>query len=238
MPTITKEELKSIPTPEPTKTWNPIPHIEVYDKINEVIKNMNVEVLNTRIDAHRSGKNVFVIHRLSVGGDDERSIEFGWRNSINKNFALGFTSGTHITVCSNLVFTGEWMDFRKHTSGLNCDIINDMTTRGINYVVGEAQNMLVWFDELRNTQTTKPQIDSIFIRMLKSGLVPGIKILNLMNAYDEEIDRYGENLYSLYNCATQTFRDLSLPVITKKSSELNKLIEMEMSEITGEWEAK
>ena len=229
MPTITRDELMAIPAPARTQTWNPIPHHEVYDQVDQVFRNMGVEVLNTRIDAHRSGMNVFVTHRLNVGGDSEKSIELGWRNSMNKTFALGFTSGTHIMVCSNLVFTGEWMDFRKHTSGLDTEIVMNMATKGINQVMTQAQTMVAWFDELREIPKNKTEIDLIFMQMLRRGVVPGAKMMDLINAYDEEVKRYGETLYTAYNCATQTFRDLSLPVITKKSTTLNNLIEMEIA---------
>ena len=50
----------------------------------------------------------------------------------------------------------------------------------------------------------------------------------MSNGFDEERERYGENLYSIFNAATQTFRELTLPTISERSFLLNNLIRKDM----------
>jgi len=127
---ITTEELRAIPTPERTRTWNPIPHYEVLDQVNRVFRDRGITVLDTRVDAINEGVQAFVTHTLDIDGNNDKSFQVGWRNSINKSLSLGFTAGNTILVCSNMVFNGEWIDFRRHTSGLEIETVYQMALEG------------------------------------------------------------------------------------------------------------
>lgn len=227
---ISVDELRAIPAPERTTTWNPIPHYEVLDQVNKVFTDLGITVLDTRIDVNRLGNNAFVTHRMDKKSNDERFLQLGWRNSTNKTFSIGFTSGTHVIVCSNLVFSGQWMEFRKHTGNLNNDMVRQMALKGTRTTLLNSQKLALWHDEMKEIKRDRKDADHIFMEMVRKGVVAGRNILDLSNAYDEEVKRYGESLYTIYNCATQTFRNMSLPAIATRSEMLNRLMEDNMTE--------
>ena len=192
------------------------------------LQNLGITTISTIIDTNKTGTNAFVTHKLDLGFNersDERYPELGWRNSIDKKLAVGFTTGSTVIVCSNLVFSGEWIEFHKHTSKLSEFTIREMANRGISEMIKNTYKLDSWQDSLKEVQRTKEYIDHLFMNMLREGAVSSKKILDLVNAYDEEVERYGENLYTAYNCATQTFRELTLPSISERSAILNRIIE-------------
>jgi hypothetical protein len=226
---ISVEELKKIEAPEPTKTWNPIPHGQIFERVNETLHNLGIATLENRIDVNKSGTSAFVLHRLDLGEDkSERFLELGWRNSIDKTLSLGFTSGTHIIVCSNLVFSGSWMEFRKHYADLQLEHVQEMASNGVDRMIKQSQQLAIWHDQMKSLPRSPRDADHLFMQMVRLGIVPGKRILDMVNAYDEEKERYGETLYAVYNSATQAFRSLRLPSIAERSEPLNRLIKSDM----------
>lgn len=225
---IELDELRKIETPERTKTWNPIAHISVYEEVEKSLANLGIKTIDTIIDTNKKGTNAFVTHRIDLGDAElngERYPELGWRNSIDKKLSLGFTSGATVIVCSNLVFSGSWLDFRKHNKFLNEYSVREMANSGISQMIKNTYKWNSWHETLKQIPSSKEHTDHLFMCMLKEGAVSSNQILDLVNAYDEESKRYGESLYTAFNCASQTFRELSLPTISSRSAILNKIIE-------------
>lgn len=225
---IELDELQAIAAPEPTKTWNPIPHYEVYYEVEKCLEKLGITTVSTIIDTNKTGTNAFVTHKLDLGDAElngERYPELGWRNSIDKKLSLGFTTGATVIVCSNLVFSGSWVDFRKHNNKLQYTTIREMANVGISEMIKHTYKWNAWHENLKEIPSNKEHTDHLFMRMLREGAVSSKQILDLVNAYDEEKDRYGESLYTAFNCATQTFRELALPTISDRSEILNRIIE-------------
>ena len=64
---IDLDQLKAIETPEKTKTWNPIPHIEVYNEVERCLQNLGITTISTIIDTNNTGTNAFFTHKLDLG---------------------------------------------------------------------------------------------------------------------------------------------------------------------------
>lgn len=224
---IEEQELRSIEAPEPTRTWNPIPHAQVLDAVNEQLKTIGLETVDLKIDTNKSGSKAFITHQLDTG-DGERNLELGWRNSLDKSLSLGFTSGTTVLVCSNMVFSGSWMEFRKHDGLLSLDDVREMAGRGTNEMFRRGQSLAAWHDQMKSLERSPRDADHLFMQLLRLGVVSGPKMGDLVNSYDEERKNYGDTLYTVYNAATRTFRPYSLSAVDEKSRELNKAAKADM----------
>lgn len=225
---ITEQELRAIEAPERTKTWNPVSHGAVLDQVNSVLHDFGITTISLRADVNKTGTNSFVTHQLDTGSDDVRKLELGWRNSIDKKFSLGFTAGNTVIVCSNLVFSGQWMEFRKHDGELELDYVKEMAARGVDKMMGRAKSFAAWHDKMQLVERDEHHAHHLMIEMVRSGIVAGNSINDLLNAYDEERERYGDTMYTVYNSATQMFRSLGLNSISTRSDQLNKLVKKDM----------
>jgi len=230
---ISENELRAIPAPTPTKSWNPIPHSDILNQVQTCCKEIGIEIIESKFDTNKTGSNVFVTHKLDFGFETdklERYPELGWRNSVSKQLSLGFTAGLTIIVCSNLVFSGSWVDFRKHYHSLNELTVKEMALTGISEAMKKTTRLGNTHDKMKELPRDKFHKDYLFMEFLRNGVISSRQILDLSNAYDEEKTRYGENLYTIFNCATQCFRELALQTVSERSSKLNEIIDIDMAE--------
>ena len=224
MKRLSVDELRQIPAPEATKTWRPVSHETVHEQVNRVFQDLGLVVTKTTADVGRNGASAFVTYGVDIPGRSHSGVELGWRNSTDKSIALGFTAGVSVYVCSNMVFRGDWIRFRKHTSGLTEDEVYSLASYGVNMALESYQDLDDWHEKMSLIEMSRKAADSFFMRLLRKGAVSSSKMLQLVNAWDEECPRYGETLYTAYQCATQTFRDQTLPAISRKSQALHSVV--------------
>src|SRR5690606_2830924 len=107
--TLTSEELSAVPTPPPTASWFPIPHIDLLTEVEDQLIGSGFEVGSTVHAVSHAGARYFGI--LNVRSSNTKETDYGWivglRNSHDKTYPAGLVAGTRVFVCDNLAFTGE-----------------------------------------------------------------------------------------------------------------------------------
>jgi len=111
------------PVPQPTQTWQPIPHHHLVDEVLECLNRHALVVAGQAHALTHYGARYFGL--LEVQGYRE-SREYGWvigiRNSHDKRLPAGLVAGNAVFVCDNLAFSGEVKIARKRTSGILRDL--------------------------------------------------------------------------------------------------------------------
>ncbi len=125
---VGRDEIALVPTPLPTNSWKPVPHVEVIDSVVDVIKHHNWSVINEQYGLARDGQKMFGVLRINKSSSLEWSRCIGIRNSHDKSFSVGLTAGISVMVCSNLAFGGSMVLKRRHTSRME---LEDMVTTAI-----------------------------------------------------------------------------------------------------------
>ena len=221
---VTEHEVRSVPTVEGTSTWNPVPHAHVLDAINGAVMTAGLEIRSKRFELSTSGGNMFASYQL----DQERAgmtWQLGFRNSVEKRFAVGVTAGTYTLVCSNMVFTGDFVEFRKHTKGLDLDELNTMTDRAIVSTVGKLQELETWQLQLKGIPISQKHLRILTFEAMRKDAFPPSRFHRFLDAFKDEASRNGQSLYTFHGAVTQTIRDQSLVQITRRSKALNRLVE-------------
>ena len=62
---VTREQLAIIPAPEPTATWRPIPHIELVETLDRVLKANQIAIREERFALRRDGSTLFGVLQLA-----------------------------------------------------------------------------------------------------------------------------------------------------------------------------
>lgn len=235
----TRDDVRSIIAPDPTKTWNPVSHAAVMDSIDRSMQSLGIGVRSERFELSRDGDNLFASMRLDqdING---KSVEIGYRNSTSKKFAVGITAGTYTMVCSNLIFTGEYLEFRKHTARLSLDEMQLIANRAISNNIETAQNFAAWQNGLVEIQVGgglpssydiptrdafRSDFESLTFAAMATGAVPASKFPRILDAYKEERQRGGDTLYTFYNTLTNTLNESSRQNIAQRSKRINDLTE-------------
>jgi hypothetical protein len=113
----------------------------------------------------------------------------GFRNSINKSFALGFTGGAHIMVCSNMMFSGSFIEFQKHTSEMDDEMIVRMANGAFNQVQQRVKELETWHDRLTEFPfRSLRNFKALCFDAMTEGVVPANQFGNFCDAYNEEME--------------------------------------------------
>jgi hypothetical protein len=117
---VTREQLAIIPAPEPTATWRPIPHIEMVETLERVLRINQIAIREERFALRRDGSTLFAVLQLAYEDTPDGAAAMGLRTSNDKTMSIQICAGLSVFVCDNLVFRGDLIALnRKHTAGLN-----------------------------------------------------------------------------------------------------------------------
>lgn len=107
---ITREELASIPTPEPTRTHQPIAHVLVVEALAEALQFRHIRVVREEFAVTPDGGKMFGVLDLDYEFSTQGTFRFaiGLRNSNDKSMRLGITIGYRVFVCDNMAFKGDF----------------------------------------------------------------------------------------------------------------------------------
>lgn len=113
---VGRDEIACVETPGCTDTWHPVPHIDVIQSVDEVVKSHGWNIVNEEFGLAREGKKMFGIMRINKTSSPDWTRCIGLRNSHDRSFAVGLSAGISVMVCSNLCFGGTAVIKRRHTS--------------------------------------------------------------------------------------------------------------------------
>jgi hypothetical protein len=92
---LTREELKTIATPEGTATHRPVPHIEIVEALAETLSFRNIGVVRDEYAVSNHGMKLFGVLDLETSFDGCR-FSIGLRNANDKSMRLALTVGYHV----------------------------------------------------------------------------------------------------------------------------------------------
>lgn len=109
-------DLKKVKLPKATKSYKPVPHIEVINMTLEELEKAGLKVLDASYSSARDGRQARGDYSIGGENDKEMTIKLSWINSYDKSIPLGWAVGANIIVCSNGMVRGDDGAFRrKHT---------------------------------------------------------------------------------------------------------------------------
>lgn len=117
---VTRDQLAVIPAPEPTRTWRPIPHIELVQTLQQALWENRIGIREEKFALRRDGSTLFGVLQLAYEDTPDGQAALGIRTSNDKSMSIQICAGLSVFVCDNLVFRGDLIALnRKHTVGLN-----------------------------------------------------------------------------------------------------------------------
>lgn len=119
---ITREELAGIPTPEGTRTHQPISHISIVEALVETLAFRHIHVVREEYAVSPDGGRMFGVLDLDYqyATLDTFRFSIGVRNANDKTMRLGLTIGYRVFVCDNMMFKGDFTPvLAKHSRKLD-----------------------------------------------------------------------------------------------------------------------
>lgn len=228
----TESEVLAIREPAFTKSWHPMSHGKVIEAAHNALHLEGIEIKKKEYSLSKNGLNMFGIWQLDYMSDEKKTLSIGIRNSMQKHFAVGICAGNNIMVCDNMSFDGEFIDFRKHTSGLTMEELFDLMIRAMLAMRSKMATFNTWFDNLAMVNLPEDQFKIITFLAMERGILSPSKFHEFLGHYEDEIkenDSQG-SLLDFHGANTRSMRNTNLFTTQKKNAKLqplcNEYIEM------------
>jgi len=208
---VGRQNLLSLPTPEPTDTHKPIAHSRVIAGIIEALAYRRINVVRDEYGVSPDGMRMFGFLELDIEREGLR-LGIACRNANDKAFALGLVAGYRTFICDNLAFRGDFQAItRKHSKTLEREL-QDVLAVGVDRGQRQFEPMLAQVDAWRNHQLADLQAKAIiydaFVREQVDApkhLMRDVDSLYFEPQYHEFRPR---TLYSMQNAFTSAFQKL------------------------------
>lgn len=222
---VTRDVVEAVRPVPFTDTWHPVTHNAVLQTLDDALENSNLEIRKERYSLSLNGLDMFGQWTLNHGTNG-RQWSLGIRNSMQKRFALGVCAGFNIIVCSNLVFSGDYITFRKHTSGLDMDEMRMLANSALKNVLFKMNDLGAWIDGLHNHQLERPAFKTLTYDAMKAGVFAPSKFKEFLNCYQAEQALNQESTaYTFHNAVTRLHKGNNLLAQAERCAGLEVLMD-------------
>jgi len=207
---VSRNELMAVPTPMPTKTHRPVPHIHIAEMIAHEANNRGYSITSEEYGLSTSGEKMFGVFRFHPEGHPEYSRALGFRNSHDKSLAVGLTAGLSVLVCDNYAFGGETTIHRKHTSGIEIENLIPQAFDGLTHQYIKLERNV---DRLKVEMISLNEAKLLVVKSAEIRAIPSCDILPVLDEFREpqHEDFKEQNRWSLYNSFTEIAKKYSPP---------------------------
>ncbi len=191
MPEKTKiatfDEVAAIPCPPATKTFRPISHGDLVRTLRYACKRVGIGIKGEEYTLARDGRRIFGTFDLApfVRGNG-RSFTLGFRQGVDKSMSIGICAGLTVTVCSNMMFDGEFLEFRKHTSGLDDSELNRIAFEAVSSAMGKMISLKKWHDRLKTVKVNKYKFKCLTYDAMTQGVFAPANLSRFLLEYGNE----------------------------------------------------
>lgn len=205
---VSRSELIDIPIPEATRTHKPVAHFKIVQNLEEALAFRHLKIIRDEYAVSNDGMKMFGVMDLNAEFLDCK-FSIGLRNSNDKSMRLAMTAGYRVTVCDNMMFSGDFNPLsHKHTRNFelidSISIAVDRIQRSFLPIQKQVQSMK---DLSLNDAIAKLIIYQAFLEKKVKGipkhLMGKVHKHYFKPNYKEFEDR---NLWSLSNAFTSAFK--------------------------------
>lgn len=224
---IAREELKAIPTPTGSATYQPLPHFEIIGALVETLSFRQISVVREEYAVSSDGMKMFGVLDLETTFDGCR-FSVGVRNSNDKSMRLALTVGYRVMVCDNMAFHGDFTPvLAKHTKHLN---LVDILSVGVDRMQRNFEPMRKQVEAWKATRLSDEAAKLVIYQAFVEGKLDAAKHLARRvhdRYFDPQVEEFApRTVWSLSNAFTSAFKDLDPIPQFKATAELASFLEV------------
>lgn len=232
----TLDEIRLVPTPDATETYQPVPHVTVIEQAKAALERRGIAVKNEQYGLWGDGARLFGVMELEGfdGIHGDFALQFGIRNSHDKRFPAAGLLGSRVFVCDNLAFSGEIQFARKHTTHILRDLPHRVDA-AVERLIAHRGQQEKRIETYRLAEITDEQAHDFMIRTVDEGVLPPTKLKQLISEWQKPTFAPFEarTVWSLFNDYTHVLRD-SASQLASRTVRLHGLADGLASRVTGQ----
>jgi hypothetical protein len=230
------EVVMDVPSPERTRTWGAIGHAELITTLKQAVSDANLVIRKEEYSLSKEGGKMFGVFTLE-GDDSSKTNMFGFRNSIDKSLAVGLAAGKRVTVCDNMLFSGEFLDYHKHIGRLTPEVLQEAAVMAVSSMTVKMAEFDKWHESLHGFKLTRTDSEALTFRAVKCGVLGTGKFGQFHELFfekrNEENDAYYEDtLYGFHGAMTQLWNKNSLIGTAPRHEGLVSLLNLAEKDLT------
>jgi hypothetical protein len=208
---VEKHELKAMVPPPATQSYKPVPFIDIVDLLEErVVREFRGIPHTLSLGVNKANTQLFgAISIESRGPLEKRTPNVGFRSSYDKSIAPALCGGARITVCDNMMFSGDFFKVVRKQTG---DCMEDLVL----LIMGAVAKLE---SEFHHVDVMAATFEDIEVRTIEGfrqlGELMGRGVLNqqqtgsAMRAWKNPLHEEFEprTAWSLYNAVTEGLKN-------------------------------
>ena len=223
---VTREQLALVQTPDATRSFKPVPHIELIETLEHVLTLNQITIRKEQFALRRDGATLFGVLQLAYQDTPDGMAAVGLRTSNNRSMSIQICAGLSVFVCDNMVFRGDLIALnRKHTAGLHLRTeINHAVLRFQDHF-GKLTGEIV---SLKGRDLSDMQAKAVLHDVFTQGILPIRLLPDASNLYFEPfVDEFRpRNAWSLHNAFTAVAKEMPITTRMPAIQELGKYFGM------------
>lgn len=197
--------------PKATKSYQPVRHSEVVEFVKEHLDKRGLVVENENVTFNKTGSQMF--GQVSVGANNtDMRMSIGFRNSYDKSMPVGFVSGSQVIVCSNMMFEGDIVQMRRHTTNIMTDL-DKVFEPVLGQLDDKFQEMVAKTELMKNAELQLEEAQKMFGELLMrsedyNNLIATKTELNeAVRLFQNPIHDFGnDSKWGFYNAFTEVLK--------------------------------
>jgi len=227
---VSESEVFNVPSVPFTKTFKPFHHKQIIEAIRSALNMVGLGIVSTEYVLANEGKRMFGVFDLD-NGTDELGWSMGFRNALDKSFAITIIAGSRVFLCSNLAFDGEAIEMRRHTKGLTLDELEFLAFRAIKTLVRRLTSFQDWHLGLKQYELSETDAKVLLVDMISNNIFPASKFPRFHDLY---FGAYEPTLWGLHEATTEVLKDTNLLTLPKKNKALNTVLNQYIESIDAD----
>jgi hypothetical protein len=226
-----ESEVIAVPEPAFTETWHPVSHGRVIGALEQATADEGIDVVSKSYSMSENGARMFGTWRLDAG-NGRIKYELGFRNGLDKSMAIGICAGTCVLNCSNMCFSGDFIAFRMHTSGIDQDTLTILAREALGGALPGMDRLHEWQTGLNEIYVPQSDYKGLVYDMVTKNVFAGGQIKNYLTCLEEEkaITRGyaldgATSLYNVHGAATRLMRGWNLLRTSEATRQLNGVVD-------------
>ena len=201
----TKADLASVPVPEPTESYHPVPYGRFIEEVELHVPRFGLTVQSSLFALAREGSQMFGVLTCTNGTPDgDYALAIGVRNSYDRTLSVGLVAGTRVFCCDNLAFSGEVTMNRKHTVHVFRDL-PDLIYRMLSQVASMRERIDSEIEAMKAEVLGPHRAHHLMVEAIRVSVLPASRLPKVIEAWEEP--RHEEfkprTAWSLFNAFTE-----------------------------------
>lgn len=222
---VGEDEVRAVPTPQPTQTFIPVPHAYVLDRVRNEVQSLGMAIVAQSFGLWNAGARFFGLLEVRNGHNrEDYGLVLGIRNAHDHAFSLTLGCGSHCFCCDNLAFSSEIVIKTRHTMNI-MQRIPTLISRATAQLIDQRQHQDRRIDAYKATVLDDVHAHDLMIRAIRDHVICPSGIAHVMQEWDDPT--YAEfqprTVWSLFNGFTHVLKDTNPLDMPKRTMALHGL---------------